>query len=200
LWKAYDPPLDRSEEVGVDALRQAVFGLLDYSWGRVRGRMEGLEDDEYLWRPVTPSWSVVRVGDRYEVERDVPPPDPAPLTTIAWLTWHLGVECLDGYTERSFGPDARALDLAPLQWFPTASGALEALDVQWAVFRERYGSIPDDLLAAPLGPSWGVWAEASWADMLQHVADELIHHGSQVAMLRDLHRLRDGWTVSPSDG
>ena len=183
----------------MDALRQAVFGLLDYTWGRIRDRMDGLDDDEYLWRPVTPSWSVVRVGDEYQVERQVPPPDATPITTIAWLTWHLGAECLDGYTERFFGGGTRALDLAPREWFPTAAEALDALDAQWPVFRERYGSLGDDVLAAPLGPSWGVYAEATTADALQHVADELIHHGSQVATLRDLYRLRGGWNVSPTE-
>jgi hypothetical protein len=158
--------------------------------------MNGMDDDEYLWRVVTPSWSVVVVGDGYEVEREEPPPDPVPLPTIAWLTWHIGYECLDGYTERYFGPGTRALDLGSRAWFATAGEALSALDAQWAVFRERYGSIADDVFEAPLGQAWGSWSEATPADVLQHVADELIHHGSQAAMLRDLYRLRDGWNAT----
>ena len=175
----------------MSALRQSVFGLLDYAWGRVRGRMNGLGHEEYLWRAVALSWSVVPVAGRFEAEREQPPPDPEPVPTIAWLTWHIGPECLDGYTERYFGPGTRALQLERREWFGTPSGALEALDVQWSLFRERYGSIPDDVFGAPLGPSWGAYADKTPADALQHVADEVVHHGAQVGMLRDLFRLRD---------
>jgi DinB superfamily len=172
------------------ALGHAVFGHFDFAWARIRGRMDGLIDDEYLWSPTPGSWSVTAVDDHYEVERAQPPPDPEPLTTIAWLTWHIGSECLDGYTFRYFGE--RALDLAPRAWFATADEALGALDAQWALFRTRYGALDEEVLAGPLGPTWGPYADATPADAVLHVSDEVIHHGAQVATLRDLYERRGG--------
>ncbi len=42
-------------------------------------------------------------------------------------------------------------------------------------------------MAAELGPAFGPWAESNKADSLLHVVDELIHHGAEVALLRDLY-------------
>jgi hypothetical protein len=44
--------------------------------------------------------------------------------------------------------------------------------------------------AAPLGPSWGPYAESNTADLVLHVLDEVIHHGAEVGLLRDLYAQR----------
>ena len=38
----------------------------------------------------------------------------------------------------------------------------------------------------PLGPSWGPYADADTLDLALHVLDEVIHHGAEVGVLRDL--------------
>ncbi len=38
----------------------------------------------------------------------------------------------------------------------------------------------------PLGPSWGPYAETSTVDLALHVVDDVVHHGAQVGVLRDL--------------
>ena len=40
---------------------------------------------------------------------------------------------------------------------------------------------------APLGPSWGPYAEANTVDLALHVLDEVILHGAEVGLLRDLY-------------
>ena len=61
------------------------------------GDVEGLDDGEYFWEPVTGCWSVRRRGEAERgwgtgewVCEDVwPPPAPLPVTTIAWRLVHL---------------------------------------------------------------------------------------------------------------
>jgi hypothetical protein len=41
--------------------------------------------------------------------------------------------------------------------------------------------------SAPLGPAWGPYADTSTIDLALHVLDEVIHHGAEVGLLRDLY-------------
>ena len=61
---------------------------------------EGLTDEEFFWEPFTTTWSIRRqnqcrtpnpfgVGE-WVADFAVPEPTPVPLTTIAWLYWHIG--------------------------------------------------------------------------------------------------------------
>ncbi len=54
---------------------------LDWHWrGQLRPRLTGLTDDEYLWEPAANAWTI-RPGKG--IDWAYPPPDPAPVTTIA---------------------------------------------------------------------------------------------------------------------
>ena len=48
-----------------------------------------------------------------------------------------------------------------------------------------------DGLTRPCGPAEGPYAEASMAALVLHINREAIHHGAEVALLRDLYRARD---------
>ena len=51
--------------------------------------------------------------------------------------------------------------------------------------------LDEDGLLAPCGPAEGPFAEAPMADLILHIHREAIHHGAEVALLRDLY-LRGG--------
>ena len=171
-------------------LGASTTALLDFVWPRIRDRLDGITDDEYLWEPVAGCWSVRLKGDTWEIERVVPQPEVPPVTTIAWRTWHIGSECLDNYSQHGF--QTRALDLGPREWFPNATAALDAMDTAWICFSDCYRALDDEAMSRQLGPDFGPWSEANMADMLLHVADELIHHGAEVALLRDLYAASGG--------
>lgn len=160
-----------------------LLDSFDYVWERVRGRLDDLGDEDYLWEPVAGCWSV-RPGDPPTVDRVLPDPTPAPITTIAWRTWHIAVECIDEYSERAFG--AKALDLAEGQWHLTADEAREGLDRAWAVFRDGFVALGEDGLWRTLGPAFGPYADDTYAAMFLHCHDELSHHGAEISLLRDL--------------
>ena len=163
-----------------------VLDSLDYMAAQLLARLEGLADDEYLWEPVVSTWSVRRRDDgSVAVDgagvRDV---EPAPVTTIAWRLWHLAVDCFDDYSRRLSG-DGRDLEPDPA-WYLTADEAVAALTASWQNFRTTTADRAD--WWAELGPSWGPWGHHSTVDIALHAGNELVHHGAEIALLRDLHR------------
>jgi len=61
------------------------------------------------------------------------------------------------------------------------------LDEHYRNWRSGLAGLSTGQWAAPLGPSWGPYAEASTVDLALHVLDEVIHHGPEVGLLRNLY-------------
>jgi hypothetical protein len=165
-----------------------VLSSLDYVWGRLRARCDGLTQEEYMWEPVTGCWSVRDDGGAVTVDRLAPAPAPAPVTTIAWRLWHIGSECLAGYTQDGLGP--WPLQVRDREWFMAVDPALAAVDTAWAAFRAGLGALGEDGMNSALGENWGPYADDSWAALVLHAQDELSHHGAEIALLRDLYAAR----------
>jgi hypothetical protein len=160
---------------------------LDYVWSRIRERLAGISTEEYLWEPVADCWSVrPTAGGGCEIERPTPVPSPPPVTTIAWRLWHIGSECLAGYTARG-GLESWPLDVRGLEWYPEPGPALQALDRAWAAFHGGLVRLGEEGLWRRLGPGWEPYENDSWAGLILHAQDELSHHGAEVALLRDLY-------------
>jgi hypothetical protein len=45
-----------------------------------------------------------------------------------------------------------------------------------------------DGLARPCGSAEGPWADHSMAELVLHINREMLHHGAEIALLRDLYR------------
>ena len=161
-----------------------LFFAPDDAYGRLRDRLEGLSDEEYRWEPVPGMWSVRPVEGRWVVEDDPGAAPPTPVTTIAWRLWHIASSCLASYSAH-LGPSP--LSPEGFEWYPDARSAVGALDTAWSVFRGRIHDLGETGVRAALGPSWGPYAENSWADLVTHATDELAHHGAEIALLRDLY-------------
>ena len=177
------------------AAKDDVVDLLDYASARLVGRAAGLTDAEYLWEPVPGCWTV-RVGadGRRRPDRAVPPPEPAPVTTIAWVVVHLTeVAPATGTLWPLLVPGAEA-DVP--HWEPpaTADEAVARLEEAARGWHEAVASIPPALLVTPLGDlgrlaheyGGGAYAGSTGLALVLHAVDEHIHHGSQVGTLRDL--------------
>ena len=52
--------------------------------------------------------------------------------------------------------------------------------------------LDDDGLAEPVGPAEGPYAEAPCAALVLHIHREVIHHGAEIALLRDLYAHQRG--------
>ena len=172
-------------------LKADLLSLSDFAWQRLRGRVDGLTDEEYLWEPAPGCWSVrlVEGGGTFRMEGGPPPPEPAPFTTIAWRTAHL-VDVLQAErTATWLGVRPEASDGTPV--VPgTAAAALEALDRAYAAWRRRVEAADEDGLGTPMGPIAGPYADDTRNAFILHILDELIHHGAEIGVVRDLYQAR----------
>ncbi len=115
--------------------------------------------------------------------------DSSPVTTIAWRLWHIGSECLAGYTARNLGDWPLDVD-EDEEWYGDVDDALSALDRAWTAFRGGVAALGEDGMWRPLGEGWGPFASDPWAALILHAYDEIAHHGAEVALLRDLYAHR----------
>lgn len=170
----------------IRTLSEIVLEGLDNAWNPLAERLADINDDEYTWEPVAGCWSV-RADANGTMSADWADPDPvpAPVTTIAWRCWHIAVDCLDGYSSRL--SDRTGTDLRGTQWVSGPAEAREMLSAAWAVFRETVAEWGDERLFDLLGPTWGPYAEYTKLDLAIHAQREVIHHGAEIALLRDLY-------------
>jgi hypothetical protein len=163
---------------------------LDYHWrNQLRPRLDGLTDEEYFWQPVPNCWTVHPDG---AIDFTFPPPEPAPFTTIAWRLAHVIVGVFAMRNHSHFGgPPA---DYESWQYATDAKTALEQLDDAYKNWITGVHGLDDQDLARAIGPKEGPWAEHSMAELILHINREAIHHGAEIACIRDLyvHTNREG--------
>jgi hypothetical protein len=152
------------------------------------GRLDGPTDEECFWEPVARCWSLRHGGDGgWHLDGGGgggPAPDPVPVTTIAWRVGHLGGIAVGGFASRRFGDGT--LTTEQINFPPNAAGVPGFLDEHYRTWRAGMTGLSPGEWVAPLGPSWGPYAEASTVDLALHVLDEVIHRGAEVSLLRDL--------------
>ncbi|GAA2253050.1 MULTISPECIES: DinB family protein [Kitasatospora] len=162
-----------------------------------------MTDEEYRWEPAPGCWSIRRrvdgpgpsaaflvgAGGWGRDSADSPHPSPPPFTTIAWRLSHLSemlalrADHTDGShrltrEDHPVAADAagaiRVFDSAATAWRAVLLGADDAALDTVGFSRYPYGSDPEDLFIET------VW----W------VNQELLHHGAEIALIRDLYRAR----------
>ncbi len=176
---------------------------VEWHWThQLRPRFEGLDDEEYFWEPV-PGWNVrprgtgtapVQAGSgEFTIDFAFPPPEPEPFTTIAWRLGHVIVGVLGVRNAAHFG--GPPVDYPSHAYAGTAAEALAQLDDQYSAWTAGVRSLGDEGLARPCGPSEGDYAEWPMAALVLHINRELLHHGAEIALLRDLYLHTRGRTL-----
>jgi DinB superfamily len=72
----------------------------------------------------------------------------------------------------------------------SAAQALRQLDDVYAGWVAGVRGLGEADLARPCGPAEGYFAEYSMAALVLHINREAIHHGAEIALLRDLYANR----------
>lgn len=169
---------------------------IDWHWNNhVRPRLAGLTDDEYFWEPAPDCWNVRDRGTgtapiqggsgAMTIDFAWPEPDPAPVTTIAWRLGHVIVGVLAMRNVSHFGrPET---DYYSFEYAETAAAALTQLDNEYAVWNDGVAALGEEGLLRPSGPTEGQYADYPIATLILHVNRELIHHLSEISLLRDLY-------------
>lgn len=172
---------------------------LDWHWSnQLRPRLDGLSDEEYLWEPVPGCWNVrprgtgtapiQGGGGAMTIDFAFPPPEPAPVTTIAWRIGHVVVGCLGARTHSHFG--GADYDYMTHDYPATAAAALAQLDETYAGWMAGVRGLSPEALATPVGEAEGPWAAEPMAVLVLHISREVIHHGAEISLLRDLYAHR----------
>lgn len=173
---------------------------LTWHWThQLRGRLDGLTDEEYFREPVPGCWSVrprgagnapVQAGSGpMTIDFAMPEPEPPPFTTIAWRLGHVIVGVLAVRNASHFG--RAPTDYWSFPYAATASEALAQLDAEYATWVGGVESLGETGLARPCGEAEGPFADYPLAALVLHIHRELIHHLGEVCLLRDLYRDRD---------
>jgi hypothetical protein len=143
--------------------RVSELTALDYYFERLRGRLVGLTDAEYLWEPA--------VG----------------VPTIAWRLAHIADGLREERNWRWMGRQPTLRD-ADRGMPATADAAIAYLEEAYAAWTSLVGSVRSDDWWQLMGAVAGPYASADRVAFVVHIMDELIHHGAEVALLRDLYR------------
>jgi hypothetical protein len=196
-------PLVEQFDFARQRLTDRLLGPDSNSGNGVRVANPALTDDEYRWEPVPNCWSIRRHADgpgpgattligAGEWGRDAAPPPhpvPPPFTTIAWRLGHLS-ELLCLRAEYTTG--GHALTREGYRFSGDAAGAIAAFDAGATDWRAAVVSADDaalDLVGRSTYP-YGGDAEEPFVDIVWWVNQELLHHGAEIALLRDLYRAR----------
>ncbi|WP_406416997.1 DinB family protein [Streptomyces sp. NBC_00873] len=188
----------------------------DFARGRLADRLAGpvmdsgngtdvevppMTDAEYLWEPVPDCWSVRRradgpgkgatllvgAGDWGRDSSHAPHPTPPPFTTLAWRLSHVS-EMLALRADHTNGSHTLTRD--DYHAAGDAAGAIADFDTSASAWREALLST-DDTALDTVGHSTyphGSDPEDPFIETVWWVNQELLHHGAEIALLRDLFR------------
>ncbi|MFD8220557.1 DinB family protein [Streptomyces sp. NPDC059697] len=188
----------------------------DFARERLAGRMAGpvmdsgdgtdtevgpMTGEEYFWEPVPGCWSVRRradgpgpratllagTGDWGRDAAPYPHPWPPPFTTIAWRLSHLS-EMLTLRADHTDGSHSLTRDVSPVSG--DVAGAVAAFDTGATAWRKALLSVDDaalDTVGYCTYPH-GSDADEPFIDIVWWVNQELLHHGAEIALIRDLYR------------
>jgi hypothetical protein len=183
----------------VELRAQVAVELLRRAWGssaeRLERRCAGLTDAELLWEPVPGSWNLVADPEHpggWTYPYDFSPPEPHPVTTIGWRLVHIAADNWI-YTDHAFGQGVRNFPDLPVR-----GTAVEVL-ADWRASREpvkEWLDAADDEELTELRPSH-LGEPLAAGEVIRVLLNEQIHHGAEIALLRDLYLRRIScWTSS----
>lgn len=160
---------------------QDLHEQLSWHWAeQLRPRWEGLTEAELQWAPVDGCWTV-RGG---VLDGTWPTPTPSPVTTIAWRLAHLG-QTLAHRASAHFG-DRSVQDVVPVD-------LLAYVDRAFAAWSAGVLTADADRFARPhQGPAGSSDERYPFWAVVLHVNREVIHHGAEIGLLRDLYLRQAG--------
>jgi hypothetical protein len=169
---------------------------LKHHWDhQLRPRLEGLSDEEYFWEPVPDCWSLraredattsdAAGGGDLVLDYSWPEPTPSPVTTIAWRLAHVTRSCFAARSASHFG--GAPADYNTWTYAGTADEALAQLDEQYDVWAAGVAGLGEEGLGRPCGDAEGPFAAYPLAALVTHINREVIHHGAEICLLRDLY-------------
>ena len=114
---------------------------------------------------------------------------------LAWRLAHLGATCPANRASAFFGDgsvpdDATMADPrhVPVDLPGSAEEGLAFLERAYERWRDGIAALDEAGLRTPLGPKGGRYAQERMAGLILHINREVMHHGGEICLLRDLCR------------
>ncbi len=172
------PPATNPSRSTLDLLRWQF----DLTWALFEYHLERLEPHDFLWEPAADCWTLRRADDgTWMPDWAETEPDPVPVPTIGWLSWHIGwwwsvaADHAHGRTPRE------RTDIAwPGEGKPTIDW-LRVLREDWLVAMDRFTDA--DLEATAPFP-WASDPGHTVTHMVAWVNAELMKNAAEIGQLR----------------
>lgn len=182
-------PVPAAANAGGATIIAPLLAQFDASLSLLVDRLDGLDEDEYRWSPVPGAADLVPMVGGGVVGDELVAADNhggEPVRTIAWSLAHL----VDGFLTRADhvnGTHSLAEEYGPFTADP--SEAVEELRRAAARWRSAVAGASEEQ-ATQVGYSGypaGLDRELPFVDIVWWVNRELIHHGADIAVVRDLY-------------
>ncbi|MFW6074607.1 MAG: DinB family protein [Chloroflexota bacterium] len=176
-----------------------LLSQFDFGSESLLERVAGMKDEEYFWEPVEGCWSVrrhdegrgVRILGRGDWGLEYEPiphdsPEPSPFTTIAWRVAHLASATA---LRADWTVGSKSLLYDDFEMPSSATAGIAALEDATAAWREALTTATTDTDLDQIGRSEfpvGLDPDMPFIEIAWWVNKELIHHGAEIALLRDL--------------
>ncbi|MGY1580704.1 DinB family protein [Streptomyces sp. MN13] len=171
-----------------DATVALLRRQFDLTWALFEYHLERLTPEDFLWEPAPDSWTVRPTADgTWLPDWSDTEPDPVPVPTIGWLTWHIGwwwtvaQDHLQGRPPR---------DRTAVTWPGDGTAAVAWLhDLRTAWLTALDDLAPASLTATAPFP-WPSDPRYTVADMIGWVNAELMKNVAEIGQLRLLRARR----------
>ncbi|MEW2375018.1 DinB family protein [Micromonospora sp. NPDC047812] len=164
------------------SLRALLRWQFDLTWSLFEYHLERLDAADFLWEPAAICWTVRRdpAGEWTPDWADTEP-DPVPVPTIGWLSWHIGWWWTVAMDHLGGRPPRQRTDVGwPGAGEPTIAW-LRGLRAEWLGHLDR---LTDADLDATASFPWQDDAGHTVAHMLGWVNAELMKNAAEIGQLR----------------
>ncbi|MFD5750493.1 DinB family protein [Streptomyces sp. NPDC127033] len=159
---------------------------LDLTWSLFEYYLRDLDDAACLWEPAPDCWTVRPDGrGGWVADWETAEPDPAPATSIGWLTWHIGYWWTTTLAH-CFGPGAPARE--EITWPGGADAAAEwlrGLKDEWRAALLPLTDAELDSTDRTAGLPWG--QETALVDVASWVNFELAKNVAEIGLTQRFH-------------
>ncbi len=152
-----------------DARRELLRWQFDLTWSLLEYHLDRLEPADLLWEPAALTWTVrPDEAGAWRPDWADTEPDPVPVPTIGWVTWHIGWWWSTALDQVNAKPPR---DRTEVVWPGDGAGVvrgLRDLRAEWTAALDRA-----DLDAAAAEPWPDVAHLAGWvnAELMKNVAE-----------------------------
>lgn len=160
----------------------------DLAWALTDLHLTALTEGDFFWEPADVCWTVRR-NDNGQWHADFADrePDPVPVPTVAWLTWHIDFwwsAAIDGLHGRA----RRGAD--EIAWAGSGSAAVSRLHELATHWRHLLAGITVPELAEPSVFPWSAEDGRTVGDTVLWVNVELTKNASEIGQLRMIRAAR----------